>query len=158
MRLDHRLISGFGVAAIMSVAAIASYADETCNSPYMSGLIKGQEDFVHVWTLGVPGMGDGSDTLAAIDVIPASKTYGKVIHKISVGGRGEAHHMGFTDDRKYLWAGGLDDSKIYVFDVGTSPSHPKLVKTIGDLSAKTGFIGPHTFYALPGRLLIGSLL
>jgi len=157
MRIDRRLILGLGIAVIMSVAAIGSYADETCNSPYMSGLIKGQEDFVHVWTLGVPGMGDGSDKLVTIDVTPASKTYGKVIHKISVGGRGEAHHMGFTDDRKYLWAGGLDDSKIYVFDVGTNPSHPKLVKTIDDLPAKTGYAGPHTYYALPGRMLIGNL-
>jgi selenium-binding protein 1 len=65
--------------------------------------------------------------------------------------------MGFTDDRKYLWAGGLDDSKIHVFDVGTNPSHPKLVRTISDLSAKSGFAGPHTFYALPGRMLIGNL-
>jgi methanethiol oxidase len=102
-------------------------------------------------------MGDGSDKLVTIDANPASKTYGKVIHKISVGGRGEAHHMGFTDDRKYLWAGGLDDSKIHVFDVGTNPSHPKLVRTISDLSAKSGFAGPHTFYALPGRMLIGNL-
>src|ERR1700735_5607417 len=132
MRIDRRLLLSLGVAAIMSIAAFGSYADETCNSPYMSGLIKGQEDFVHVWTLGVPGMGDGSDKLVTIDANPASKTYGKVIHKISVGGHGEAHHMGFTDDRKYLWAGGLDDSKIYVFDVGTNPSHPTLVKTIDD--------------------------
>ncbi|HWX26843.1 MAG TPA: selenium-binding protein SBP56-related protein [Steroidobacteraceae bacterium] len=157
MRIASRLISSIGVAAIMSIANIASYADETCNSPYMSGLIKGQEDFVHVWTLGVPGMGDGFDKLVTVDANPASKTYGKVIHKISVGGRGEAHHMGFTDDRKYLWAGGLDDSKIYVFDVGTNPSHPTLVKTIDNLSAKTGYAGPHTFYALPGRMLIGNL-
>jgi selenium-binding protein 1 len=157
MRINHRSVSSLGVAAIISMVAIAAYADETCNSPYMSGLIKGQEDFVHVWTLGVPGMGDGSDKLVTIDANPASKTYGKVIHKISVGGRGEAHHMGFTDDRKYLWAGGLDDSKIYVFDVGTNPSHPKLVRTIDDLSAKTGYVGPHTFYALPGRMLIGNL-
>src|SRR6202165_1389258 len=157
MRIDRRLILSLGVAAIMSVAAIGSYADETCNSPYMSGLIKGQEDFVHVWTLGVPGMGVGAESLVRIDANPASKTYGKVIHKISVGGRGEAHHMGFTDDRKYLWAGGLDDSKIYVFDVGTSPSPPKVVKTIDDLSAKTGYAGPHTYYALPGRMLIGTL-
>jgi selenium-binding protein 1 len=148
MRIYRRLILGFGAAAIMNLIAIAPYADETCNSPYMSGLIKGQEDFVHVWTLGVPGMGDGSDKLVTVDANPASKTYGKVIDKISVGGRGEAHHMGFTDDRKYLWAGGLDDSKIYVFDVGTNPSHPKLIKTIDDLSAKTGYAGPHTFYAL----------
>src|SRR4029077_15105472 len=110
MRIVSRLILSVGVAAILCIANIASYADETCNSPYMSGLIKGQEDFVHVWTLGVPGMGDGSDKLVTIDANPAFHAYGKVIHKFSVGGRGEAHHMGFTDDRKYLWAGGLDDS------------------------------------------------
>jgi selenium-binding protein 1 len=157
MRIDLRLILSFCMAALFHVFAIASHADETCNSPYMSGLIKGQEDFVHVWTLGVPGTGDGSDKLVTIDANPASKTYGKVIHKISVGGRGEAHHMGFTDDRKYLWAGGLDDSAIYIFDVGSNPSRPKLVKTIDKLSAQTGYVGPHTFYALPGRMLIGSL-
>ena len=157
MRIDGRLGFSFCIAALLNVLAIASHADETCNSPYMSGLIKGQEQFVHVWTLGVQGMGDGSDKLVTVDANPASKSYGKVVHKISVGGRGEAHHMGFTDDRKYLWAGGLDDSKIYVFDVGTDPSHPTLVKTIDDLSAKTGYVGPHTFYALPGRMLIGSL-
>ena len=157
MRIDRRPVFSFRIAALFSLFAIASYADETCNSPYMSGLIKGQEEFVHVWTLGVQGMGDGSDKLVTVDANPASKSYGKVVHKISVGGRGEAHHMGFTDDRKYLWAGGLDDSKIYVFDVGTDPSHPTLVKTIDDLSAKTGYVGPHTFYALPGRMLIGSL-
>jgi methanethiol oxidase len=142
--------------ALLVVASLAR-ADETCNSPYMSALIKGQEDFIHVWTLGEKGLGDGSDKLVTIDVNPASKTYGKVIATVSVGGRGEAHHMGFTDDRKYLWAGDLDDSKIYVFDVGSIPSKPQLVRTITDLSAKSGFVGPHTFYALPGRMLIGNL-
>jgi selenium-binding protein 1 len=157
MRIDRRRVLIFIVAASLSLVSFESNSDETCNSPYMSGLIKGQEDFVHVWTLGEPGVGDGSDKLVTIDVNPASKMYGRVIHKISVGGRGEAHHMGFTDDRKYLWAGGLDDSKIYVFDVGTNPSHPTLVRTIENLSAKTGYVGPHTFYALPGRMLIGNL-
>jgi len=51
-----------------------------------------------------------------------------MIHTLSVGGRGERHHMGFTDDRKYLWAGRLDDNKIFIFDVGSDPSTPKLVK------------------------------
>jgi methanethiol oxidase len=142
-----------GLIAATSVAR----GDETCNSPYISSLIKGQEDFIHVWTLGEKGLGDGSDKLVTIDVNPASKSYGKVIGSVSVGGRGEAHHMGFTDDRKYLWAGDLDDSKIYVFDVGSNPSKPRLVRTITDLAAKSGFVGPHTFYALPGRVLIGNL-
>jgi len=132
-------------------------ADETCNSPYMTGLIKGQEQFLHVWTLGVKGLGDGSDKLVTVDVRPGSKTFGTVIHSVSVGGRGEAHHMGFTDDRKFLWAGRLDDNKIFVFDVGTDPSKPKLVNTIGSFESKTGFVGPHTFYALPGRMMVQGL-
>jgi selenium-binding protein 1 len=143
-------------AAALAVGA-AAWADETCNSPYMTGLIKGQEDFVHVWTLGVQGLGDGQDKLVTIDANPKSKTYGKVVHSVSTGARGEAHHMGFTDDRRYLWAGGLSDNKIHVFDVGSNPAKPKLVKTISDLGEKTGYLGPHTFYALPGRMLIANL-
>lgn len=145
------------LAALLAVGGGTAGADETCNSPYMSGLIKGQEDYVHVWTLGVEGMGDGFDKLVTVDANPRSKNYGKVVHKLSVGGRGEAHHMGFTDDRRHLWAGGLNDSKIYVFDVGSNPARPKLVRTIADLPAKSGYVGPHTFYAMPGRMLVGTL-
>ena len=132
-------------------------ADETCNSPYMGNLIKGQEDYVYVWTLGVQGLGDGSDKLVTIDVNPTSKKYGKVINSVSVGARGEAHHMGFTDDRRHLWAGGLSDSRIYVFDVASNPAKPKLSKVITDLPDRTGYVGPHTFYAMPGRMLVGTL-
>jgi methanethiol oxidase len=148
-------------AALVSAALIAApalvRADETCNSPYMGKLIKGQEDYVYVWTLGIEGLGDGQDKLVTIDVNPKSKQFGKVLGSVSVGGRGEAHHMGYTDDRRFLWAGGLDDSKIYVFDVHTNPAKPKLTKTIADLVAKTGFVGPHTFYAIPGRMLVQAL-
>ncbi|KQP12674.1 selenium-binding protein SBP56-related protein [Pseudorhodoferax sp. Leaf267] len=144
-------------AAALLLGLPPAQADETCNSPYMARLIKGQEHYLHVWTLGVQGMGDGSDKLVTIDVAPGSKTYGQVIHSLSVGGRGEAHHMGFTDDRKQLWAGRLDDNKIFVFDVGSNPARPKLVRTIGDFAAKTGFVGPHTFYALPGRMMVQGL-
>ena len=34
----------------------------------MANLIKGQEDYVYVWTLGKAGVGDGSDKLVTIDV------------------------------------------------------------------------------------------
>lgn len=143
--------------ALFAFGGTSALADETCNSPYMSNLIKGQEDYLYVWTLGVPGLGDGWDKLVTIDVNPASRQYGKVIAQLSVGRRGEAHHVGFTDDRRYLWAGGLEDSRIYVFDLAADPARPKLVRTITDLPGKAGLVGPHTFYALPGRMLIGAL-
>jgi len=73
-----RVRLGSLLLALLVGGSIAQ-GDETCNSPYMSGLIKGQEDFIHVWTLGEPGLGDGSDKLVTIDVNPASTTYGKVI-------------------------------------------------------------------------------
>ena len=143
--------------AIIAVVAGAARADETCNSPYVTKLIKGQEDYVYVWALGVDGLGDGSDKLVTIDVNPKSKTYSKVLNSVSVGSRGEAHHMGFTDDRRFIWAGGLSQPKIYVFDIGTEPGKPKLVKTITDMADKTGYLGPHTYYAMPGRMLVQAL-
>ena len=157
--LSHvpRALAATLFATTFLCASVQVRADETCNSPYMGNLIKGQEDYVYVWTLGVPGLGDGFDKMVTIDVNPSSKKYGKVINSISVGGRGEAHHMGFTDDRRHLWAGGLSDSKIYVFDVGSNPAKPKLTKIISNLSDKTGYAGPHTFYAMPGRMLVGAL-
>ena len=154
------LAFGFTSAVLMLgglAVSPAAFADETCNSPYISKLIKGQEDYVYVWTLGVEGMGDGSDKLVTVDVNPKSKSYGKVLGSVSVGTRGEAHHMGFTDDRRFIWAGGLSEAKIYVFDIGTDPAKPKLVRTITDLSEKSGYLGPHTYYAMPGRMLIQAL-
>ena len=150
-------ITLISVALLMALAFVKVHADETCMSPYMAK-ITGQEDFVYVWTLGIEGLGDGSDKLVTIDVLPSSKTYGKVIHSASVGGRHEAHHGGFTDDRRHLWVSGLDTSKIFVFDVATDPAQPQLVKTIGDfVKSSGGVVGPHTIYALPGRLMISGL-
>ena len=157
--MNRKTVLGAAIAAAITLIAAPSLADETCNSPYLAKLIKGQEDYIHVWTLGVEGLGDGRDKLVTIDVNPASKRYGQVVHKVSVAGkpRGEAHHMGFTDDRRFLWAGGLDDSRIHVFDVGSNPAKPRLVKTIANFTSKSGFVGPHTFYAMPGRMLVAGL-
>lgn len=65
--------------------------------------------------------------------------------------------MGFTDDRRYIWAGGLAGSDIFVFDIGSDPAKPALVKTITSMGEKTGYLGPHTYYALPGRMLVQAL-
>jgi len=150
------LALGLCLATVLAVSAVVR-ADETCNSPYISKLIKGQEDYVYVWALGVEGLGDGSDKLVTVDVNPKSKSYGKVIHSASTGARAEAHHMGLTDDRRHIWAGGLSESRIWVFDIATDPAKPKLVQTIDDLGDKSGYLGPHTYYALPGRMLVQAL-
>ena len=142
--------------SVTTALASATAADETCQSPYLPKIV-GQEDFVYVWTLGVEGLGDGNDKLVTVGANPKRGDYGKVVHSVSVPGRHEAHHAGFTDDRRFLWAGGLDTSKIFVFDVGSDPAAPKLVRTIDDFPAQTGWVGPHTFYPIPGRMLITGL-
>ena len=132
-------------------------ADETCQSPYLAK-VTGQEDFIYVWTLGIEGVGDGSDKLVTVGANPGRPDYGKVVSSVSVGGRHEAHHAGFTDDRTLFWAGGLDDSIIYIFDVASDPANPKLIKTIDSFEKDTGgIVGAHTFYALPGRMMITGL-
>src|SRR5512132_1710476 len=98
----RRWASYLGTAAtlaLMTGVTTPAPADEPCQSPYMAK-ITGEEEFVYVWTLGVDGLGDGSDKLVTIDVRTNSPTFGKVIDVDSVGGRHEAHHGGFTDDRR----------------------------------------------------------
>jgi selenium-binding protein 1 len=157
---------GGALASLVATALLAfglfsapatSQADETCMSPYMAKIV-GQEDFIYVWTLGMEGVGDEQDKLVTIDVNPKSEGFGKVAHVLSVGGRNEAHHSGLTDDRHYLWAAGLDTNKIFVFDLHSNPAQPKLHRTITDFTARSGgVVGPHTHYALPGRMLITGL-
>jgi methanethiol oxidase len=150
MRLSRLVVA-------VALLAVPALADEPCQSPYIQKLV-GQEDFVYVWTLGMEGVGDGSDKLVTIGVNPARPDFGKVVASASVGGRHEAHHAGFTDDRRFLWAGGLDTSQIFVFDLASDPAHPKLVRTIADFVEKSGgVVGPHTFYPIPGRMLIAAL-
>ncbi len=150
-------MKSLGWIALVALLALPAQADETCQSPYLPQIV-GQEDFVYVWTLGIEGVGDGSDKLVTIAANPGSPDYGKVVATASVGGRFEAHHGGFTDDRRYLWLGGLDGDPIFVFDVAADPSKPKWVNTLRDFaSASGGVLGPHTFFALPGRMLISGL-
>ena len=156
-RLKTLCAVSLAAAALTGIATNSVLADETCLSPY-APKITGQEDFVYIWTLGVEGLGDEQDKLVTVDVNPKSKTYGKVVNALSVGGRNEAHHSGVTDDRQYLWAGGLDTNKLFVFDIHTDPAKPTLTNTITDFVAKSGgVVGPHTTYALPGRMIMTGL-
>ena len=153
VQLVASLVATLGLLA----APAAARADETCQSPYLPK-VTGHEDYVYVWTLGIEGVGDGSDKLVTVGANPAKPGYGEVLSSLSFGGRHEAHHGGFSDDRRHLWLGGLDDSAIFVVDVHSDPARPKLHKRIDDFVEKTGgVVGPHTFYALPGRMLISGL-
>ena len=152
----YRLLAMLWLATIALMGGSA-LADETCQSPFLPK-VTGQEDYIYVWTLGIKGVADGNDSLVTVDSNPKSRTYGQIIHRAPVPGRHEAHHAGFTDDRRHLWAGGLDDSFIFIFDVVANPAKPKLIKTIKSFVKDTGgLVGPHTFYALPGRMLITAL-
>jgi methanethiol oxidase len=152
----HFAFAALALTSFLSVSR-SMRADETCSSPYMAR-IEGQEEFVYVWTLGVEGLGDGMDKLVVVDSKPGSPSYGKVIYTKSVEGRNEAHHGGFTDDRRQLWLAGLETSKIFIFDVHSNPAKPDLIKTIDNFEKVTGgAIGPHGAYALPGRVLIPCL-
>ncbi|MBW2372655.1 MAG: selenium-binding protein [Deltaproteobacteria bacterium] len=156
MQLQRRS-AAVAIALSLVLGAVGARADETCQSPYLPK-VTGQEDYVYVWTLGVKGWGDESDKLVTIGTNPESPDYGKVVSVYSVGGRHEAHHGGLNDDRSRLWVGGLDSSAIFVFDVASEPSRPKLVRKIDNfVEATGGVVGPHTFYALPGRMLITGL-
>jgi hypothetical protein len=55
-------------------------ADETCSRPTLPAL-KARKNCLCL-TLGVEGLGDGSDKLVVVDVKPGSSSYGKVIYNI----------------------------------------------------------------------------
>lgn len=142
----------FVAALTIAWPAVQSGA-ETCISPYIKALAK-PETVMYLWALpATPGKGE--DFLAVIDVNLASATYGKILKKVHVGSKGnEAHHIGYTDDRSKLWAASLNSDRFFIFDVATDPVNPKLIKVIDNVPKLTGLSGPHTPYAIPGRILV----
>jgi methanethiol oxidase len=132
--------------------AAAPLSGETCLSPYIKGL-KQPEKVMYLWSL--PAVADGGpDFLAMIDVNLASPTYGKILKKIFVESSGnEAHHIGYTDDRTKIWAASLNSDRLFIFDV-SDPMNPRLARTIDSVAKTTGLSGPHTPYAIPGRVLV----
>jgi methanethiol oxidase len=145
-----RFMMSMAVAA--AILLPRSAAPETCLSPYIKGL-REPEKVIYLWTL--PANGEGADFLSVIDVNLASPTYGKLLRKVEVGSVGnEAHHMGYTDDRTKIWAASLNTNRFFIFDVATDQMYPRLIRTIDNVAQLTGLTGPHTPYAIPGRMLI----
>lgn len=149
-----RLLSLASLAALAALFGLRPAPAETCLSPFVKRLDRPEK---HLYVFCVDADAKDNDFLIVIDVDSKSKTYGTITHQLDLGSKGnETHHFGFTDDRTHIWGCSLFSNRIFVINVGDDPARPKLIKTI-DSSAKTGLTGPHSPYALPGRMLISYL-
>lgn len=127
---------------------------ETCMSPFVKRLDR-PEKYLYVFCVDADAR--DNDFLAVVDVDSASARYGQILGQLDLGSAGnETHHFGFTDDRTHIWGCSLFSNRIFVINVADDPARPKLVRTF-DSSEKTGFTGPHSPYALPGRMLVSYL-
>jgi selenium-binding protein 1 len=143
-------------AVVITLALLAPFARaETCMSPYVKRLDR-PEKYLYVFCVDADAK--DNDFVAVIDVDPKSPTYSKITYTLDLGSKGnETHHWGYTDDRSRIWAGGLLSSRIWIIDVATDPAKPRIEKTLDDVPRSTGLSGPHTYYALPGRMLLSFL-
>jgi selenium-binding protein 1 len=141
--------------ALVALVAPAWAAAETCLSPFVKRLDR-PEKYLYVFCVDADAK--DNDFVAVIDVDPKSPTYKSILNTVDLGTKGnETHHWGFTDDRTRIWAGGLLSSRIWILDVATDPAKPRIEKVLDDVPRVAGLSGPHTYYALPGRMLISFL-
>jgi selenium-binding protein 1 len=150
----HRMLAITVCAVCLAVSCGLALA-ETCLSPFVKRLDRPEK---YLYLFCVDADARDNDFVAVIDVDPDSATYGTIAHTLDLGSKGnETHHWGFTDDRTRIWAGGLLSSRIWILDVATDPAKPRIEKVLEGVPALTGLSGPHTYYALPGRMLINFL-
>jgi methanethiol oxidase len=113
-----------------------------------------RESLLYIWSRDASG--NGTDFIAVVDADPDSDTYGEIVATASAGSSGnEAHHFGYTSDASRIFAGGMFTNRLFLYDVGDDPSAPRLVRTV-DLE-DSGFVGPHTPYAVPGGMLLAMM-
>ncbi len=147
------VMAGIGVvfAALLGLSAVLA---ETCLSPFVKRLDRAEK---YLYVFCVDADAKDNDFLAVIDVDAQSAKYGHILHQLDLGSSGnETHHFGFTDDRTHIWGCSLFSNRLFVIDVASDPAQPKLVNSF-DAADKTGLSGPHSPYALPGRMLISYL-
>ncbi|HYA19137.1 MAG TPA: selenium-binding protein SBP56-related protein, partial [Burkholderiales bacterium] len=114
------------------------------------------------------------DALAVVDVAPGSKSYGRVVHKVTLSHLGdELHHFGWNAcssmlcplsahpfiERRYLIVPGMRSSRIYIIDTRPNPTKAKLVKVIEpeEVFKKTAYSRPHTVHCGPEGIYISTL-
>src|SRR6266702_4553368 len=141
------------IFAALPAALVTTRRGPEDESVFVHGLQADQhESLLYVWTSDADQK--DPDFLTVIDVDPKSPGYGKVIETAPTGSTAnEAHHFGYTVNADRIFAGGLFSNRLFIYDVAADPKHPKLIKTVPDLAASTGYSGPHTLYAVPGGLV-----
>lgn len=152
-RISLRLAIVF--VSLISLAIIGLAEAETCLSPFVKRLDR-PEKVLYVFC--VDGDAKDHDFLAVIDVDVASAKYGQIIYQLDLGSAGnETHHFGYTDDRTHIWGCSLFSNRMFLIDVASDPAKPRLKKVLEPGDNKTAFGGPHSPYALPGRMLFSFL-
>lgn len=155
LRMNRRT-STYGLLTLLGTLCCFGGADgETCLSPFVKRLDRPEK---HLYVFCVDADAKDNDFLAVVDVDIESPRYGQIVNKLDLGTSGnETHHFGFTDDRTYIWGCSLFSSRVFLIDVGSEPAKPRLVKVLNDVPDTTGLSGPHSPYALPGRMLLSFL-
>jgi selenium-binding protein 1 len=154
-RLLYLGLAGCLLATVAAVRFAPPAPAETCLSPFVKRLGR-PEKLLYVFCVDADAK--DHDFLAVIDVQPESKDYGKLVYQLDLGSSGnETHHFGFTDDRTHIWGCSLFSNRIFLVNVADNPARPRLVKVLEDVAGRTGLTGPHSPYALPGRMLLSFL-
>ena len=154
MSARSRSLAAAAVLVAASLGIVPAGA-ETCLSPFVKRLDR-PEKFLYVFCLDADAK--DHDFLAVIDVDMDSPKCGQLTYQLDLGSGGnETHHFGFTDDRTHIWGCSLFSSRVFLINVAENPAHPRLVKVLDDVPEKTGLAGPHSPYALPGRMLLSFL-
>ncbi len=143
------------LAVVAGPMILRSAHAETWLSPFVKRLDR-PEKFLYVYCVDADAK--DNDFLAVIDVDMDSPKYGQLLHQLDLGTKGnETHHFGFTDDRSHIWGCCLFSNRLFIIDVATNPAKPRLMKVLDNVPEQTGLTGPHSPYALPGRMLVSFL-
>ena len=117
---------------------------------------------------------DVPDSIAVVDVDPASPTYSKIVGGIDMPKTGdELHHYGWNacssclcpnaphphTERRYLVVPGLRSSRIYIIDTKPDPKNPMIVRVIEpeEVIEATGYSRPHTVHCGPDGIYVSAL-
>jgi methanethiol oxidase len=143
------------IAACGQTSAAGAHGGERLaddQTPFVKLFAPGErESLLYVWTRDASGA--GSDLVATVDADPQSPSFGRIVAMAPTGSTGnEAHHFGYTERADRIFAGGVMSNRMFVYDVEADPRRLRLTRTV-DLSG-SGYVGPHTAFAVPGGVLV----